>query len=178
MPGFQQTALNPSARNANSVVLLIGATTVAFAQSVGHTFGYTTQGLYGVGSAKPQEIQQLRVAPSITLTDFALTLAGETLLQGGVNIYSLLSNNAFDIHVVDGQSGESLFTYVSATTADFNENIPANSPITDTFTFLALDVVDNDGNSLLNVPSSFSIPSTAPIGNGLGLSFAASTPPA
>lgn len=177
MPGFQQTALNPSARNANSVVILLGSNAIAFAQTTGHDFGYTTQQLYGVGSAKPQEIQQLRVGPTITLTEFALTSSGDQLINGGVSLYSILSNNAFNLHVVDGITGESLFTYVGAVASNFNENIPANQPITDSITFMAMDVVDNNGNSLLNIPSSYQIPSTALIANGLGLSFAASTVP-
>lgn len=170
MPGFQQTQLAYSARNANSVVVLIGAVAVAFAQTVGHDFGYTTDQFYGVGSAKPQEIQQLRVGPTITLSEFALTTAGQQLIQGGQSLASLLSNNAFNLHVVDGPSGEPLFTYVGAVASSFNENIPTNQPITDNITFMAMDVLGPDGTSLLNIPSSYSIPSPATTGNGLGLS--------
>lgn len=174
MPGFGPTQLQYSARNSNSVVLLIGDQAVAFAQTSGHDFGFTTEQLYGIGSAKPQEIQQLRVGPTITLSEFALTQAGETLIQNGSSLVSLLANNNFDIHVVDGQSGKALFTYVGCVASSFNENIPANQPISDAVTFMAMDVVDNNGNSLLNIPGSFQIPNTATSGNGLGLNVTGS----
>jgi hypothetical protein len=172
MPAFNQNQLVYQARSANSVVLLIGDTPVAFAQTVGHDFGYTTQQFYGVGTAKPQEIQQLRVGPTITLSEFALTQAGEELINGGVSMVSLLSNNSFDIYVVDGKSGAALFAYVGAVASNFNENIPSNQPITDALTFMAMDVLDNNGNSLLNIPASYTPPSPYPQGNGLGLNLA------
>lgn len=170
MPGFSQQQLAYSARNSNSVVLLIGAVAVAFAQTVEHDFGFTTDQLYGVGSAKPQEIQQLRVGPTITLSEFALTTAGQQLIQGGQNLASLLANNAFNIHVVDGPSGQPLFTYVGSVASSFNENIPANQQITDNVTFMAMDVIGPNGQSLLNIPSAYTIPTPGTVaGNGLGL---------
>ncbi|MDE2232595.1 MAG: hypothetical protein KGJ90_00485 [Patescibacteria group bacterium] len=179
MPAFNANQLSYQARNSNSVVILIGDVAVAFAQTVGFDFGYTTEQLYGVGSAKPQEIQQLRVGPTITLSEFALTTAGENIIQGGVSLPALLSNNSFNIHVVDGPSGEALYTYVGAVASNFNENIPSNQPITDAITFMAMDILDNNGNSLLNIPSAYTIPSaaaagTGAAGNGLGLNLNAS----
>ena len=171
MPGFSPTQLQFSARNANSVVLLIGPTAVAFAQTMGHDFGFMTDQLYGVGSAKPQEIQQLKLGPTVTLTEFALTEAGEILINGGTTLVSLLANNSFDISVVDGQSGSPLFTYVGCVASSFNESVTANTPISDTVTFMAMDVLDNNGVSLLNIPSSYQIPSTTAPGNGLGLNL-------
>lgn len=174
MPGFNQQTLAYNALNGNAVALSIGDITVAFAQTVSHDFGFTTQGLYGVGSAKPQEIQQLRLAPTITLNEFALTSAGENLLTGGVSLASLLANNSFDIAVIDGLDDVVLFSYVGSVASNFNENIPANQPITQAVTFMAMDVLDENGNSLLNIPGAFSIPSTtATSADGLGLNVGA-----
>jgi hypothetical protein len=175
MPGFNAKQLQYNARNANSVAMYIGDIAVAFAQTVNHSFGYTTTGIYGVGSAKPQEIQQLRVGPTITLNEFALTQAGEALITGGASLAALLSNNSFDIAVIDGLAQEVLFSYIGCVSSSFDENIPANQPVSDALTFLAMDVLDQDGNSLLNIPGAFQLPSTTAVaGNGLGLNIAAS----
>lgn len=158
MPGFTQAQLKATAQNANTVAVLIGDQIIAFAQSVPHGFDLGTEGLYGVGSAKPQEIQQLKVAPQITVEQFKLTDAGLQKLQGNqITLVSLLANNEFNIHVVDGTNGTTQFTYVGCVAANFNENISANTVITDSISFLARDVLDVSGQSILNGPEAFSI---------------------
>lgn len=154
MPGFSQTQLNYKARNSNTVTLLIGDQPIAFAQSVSHSFDMGTEGLYGVGNPKPQEIQQMKVAPTITINNIDLTSGGMTAIQGTQQtLVSLLANNQFNIHIVDGASGQSLFTYVGCVASNFSQNIPSNQPITDDVTFLAQDVLDISGQSILNGPA-------------------------
>lgn len=171
MPAFKQSALQYRARNANSVTVMVGDQVVGFAQTTSHSFDFGTQGLYGIGSAQPQEIQQLRVAPQITLDSLALTNAGKQILGESATLSSILANNQFNMHVVDGATGDSLYTYVGCVASNFSENIPQNQPITDTITFLALDVLDQTGQSILNVGSAYQIPGggASSGGNGLGL---------
>lgn len=161
MPGFNQQQLNNQARNANTVTIMVGDQIIAFAQTTSHTFGYGAEQLYGIGSMKPQEVQQLRAAPSITLDYFALTAIGEQLLQGNQNFAYILSNNQFNIHVIDGTTNNVMFTYVGCVASNYSENIATNAIITDAITFLALDVLDDNGNSLLQGNSVFSIASSA-----------------
>lgn len=151
MPGFQPQQIANNARNGNTVAISIGDTVVAFAQTTNHSFGMGAEQLYGIGTAKPQEVQQLRMSPQITIDAFALTAAGINLLAGGANLAYLLAGNAFEIFVMDGINGNvALFVYVGCKAQSFAESIPTNAPIRDTFTFLALDVLDPNGNSLLN----------------------------
>lgn len=156
MPGFNQNQLTMSARNANTVTVMIGQQPIAFAQTVSHTFDLGTEVLYGVGNAKPQEIQQLKMAPQITIDQFNLTASGLQLLQSNQTaLSSLLANNEFSIAVVDGTNGQILFTYIGCVASNYNQNIPANQPITDAITFMAADVLDVTGKSILNGPNAF-----------------------
>lgn len=157
MPAFNQQQVAYKARNANSVVVLIGDQPVAFAQTVNHTFGYMTEGMYGVGTAKPQEIQQLKNAPTITIDTFALTAAGISIITAGQTLPALLANNSFSVCIVDGITNAAQLTYVGCVCSDFNESIGANRPVTDTITFLAMDVLDPSGVSILNGPNAIQV---------------------
>jgi hypothetical protein len=163
MPAFSPTQLNYRARNANSVTIMIGDIPVAFAQTVSHSFDMGTQALYGVGTAKPQEIQQLQFSPQVTLDNFALTSVGELLLDGGNDLVPLLTFNQFNISIADGTTNSTLYTYMGCTASNFAENIPTNQVITDAITFLAMDVYGSTGQSILN---SNSVLNTAAAGIG------------
>lgn len=176
MPGFNPQTLAYRARNANSVVISVGDQPIAFAQTTTHRQPYGTEGLYGIGSAKPQEIQQLKVSPEITLDNFALTSLGNNLIQGGTSFASIIANNQFNISVIDGIANITLFTYVGSVAQNFDETIAANRPVTDAISFLSMDVLDNTGQSILNGPNAYQVPSVVGQSSalGLGLTVAAS----
>lgn len=159
MPGFNQQQLDYKARSGNTVVVLIGDQPIAFAQTVTHSFDFGAEGFYGIGSAKPQEIQQLRNTPTITIDQLNLTQDGRRLTQGGsaTALVGLLANNSFNIVIVDGDSQEALFTYVGCVSGNFNESVPMNAAVTDATTFLAMDVLGQDGQSLLNGPNAYDV---------------------
>lgn len=129
---------------------MMGDQVIAFAQTTGHQIAMGGEQLYGIGTALPQEIQQLRMSPAFTLDAFALTKAGQQLLQAGATLSYLLAGQQYDMHVIDGLTNTVVFTYVGAKCQNFAENIPANAPVRDTYSFLALDVLDPNGNSILN----------------------------
>lgn len=158
MPGFNQQQLAYNARNANSVTIMVGDQPVGFAQTTSHSMDFGTEGLYGVGTAMPQEIQQLRNSMSITLDAFSLTAAGLLALGQPSNLASVLANNQFNLHVIDGATGQALFTYVGCVANNFSENIPANQPISDSITFTAIDVLDSTGQSIVNVGNAYQVP--------------------
>jgi len=174
MPGYNQQAAQNQARNANTVAILIGDQIVAFAQTVSHSYGFGTEQLYGVGTALPQEIQQMRVSPAISLSGFALTDDGIAQLAGGNNIAYLLANNQFNLIVCDGATNLPLFTYVACQASNYAETIAANQPVTQDIPFLALDVWDQNGNSVLNsgqnaITISTIAASAGAVAGGLGL---------
>ena len=147
-----------SVRNGNTVAVLLGDQVVAFAQTTGHQIPMGAEQLFGIGSQKPQEIQQLRMSPAFTLDQFALTQNGIDLLQGGQNLSYLLAGKQYDMVVFDGLSNQAIYTYVGCKAGNFAENIPANAPVRDTLSFLALDVLDplgvsimDDGNNAIQV---------------------------
>lgn len=174
MPSFNQQQLAYRAQNGNTVTVMIGDEPIAFAQNVSHSFELGTESLYGVGSAKPQEIQQLRVQPTITLNNFALTALGEQLVQEGVPLPFIIANNQFNISIVDGLTGAVRFTYVGAVASNFSESIPSNQVLTQDVSFLCMDVLGPQGTSLLDGPNAYSVPSTAGavVNGGLGISVA------
>ena len=173
MPAFNQQQNTYRVRNANSVTVLIGDEPIGFAQAVSHTFDFGTEGLYGVGSSLPQEIQQLRSAPQITIDSFALTNYGLDVLGQPTNLAYVLANNNFNFCVVDGTTGQAIYTYVGGVAQNFSENIPANQPITDAISFLCMDVLGDTGQSILNAGNVFQSPSVQGTmgGNGLGVSI-------
>ena len=178
MPGFAPTTQALSVRNGNSVAIVLGDQIIAFAQTAGHQLPFGTEQLYGIGSSKPQEIQQLRMSPQFSLDSFALTASGEQLLQGGVNLGYILAGSQFTMHVQDGLANPPtvLYTYVGAKCQNFSESIPANAPVRDSYSFLALDVLDangnsimDDGNNAIQVASSAVSIAANIVGNNLGV---------
>jgi hypothetical protein len=150
MPGYNAQQLAQNVLNANNVVCMLGDIAVAFAQTVGHQIPMGTEGLYGIGNAKPQEIQQLRMSPAFTLDNFTLTSAGVTLLAAGQRLEYALAGNSYEMHVVDGLTNTVVFSYVGAKAQNVAQNIPSNSPIRTSYSFLALDVLDANGNSIMD----------------------------
>ena len=174
MPGFNKQAVANNARNGNSVAAMIGDQVIFFAQTVGHQFPFGTEQLYGVGSALPQEVQQLRVSPQISIDSLALTAQGTNSLQGGTNLNYILAGYQFDFHVYDGLTETVIYTYVGCKCQNFSESVPANAPVRDTYSFLAQDVMDNFGNSILNTGENAIGIATASVGvsanlGGLGI---------
>lgn len=157
MAVYNQQAVNPLALSANQCLIFIGDQVVAFAQTVTHTFDLGTQQLYGIGSSMIQEIQQLRMNPSITIDSFELTEDGNTLIEGhdsGVGLTSFIVNNSFNISIkennANGGVGGYVYLYVGCQASNFSESIPTNQIVTKTITFSALDVLGSDGASILN----------------------------
>jgi hypothetical protein len=176
VPGFNGTTTALNVQNGNSVAIMLGDQVVAFAQTTGHQISMGGEQLYGIGSAMPQEIQQLRMSPAFTLDSFSLTQAGATLLQAGQNLNYLLAGKQYDMSVFDGLTGTVLFTYVSSKCQNFSQNIPVNAPVRSTYSFLALDVIDNEGNSIIDdgnnalavSAAGLVLGATTGLGNGLG----------
>lgn len=150
MPGFNPQPVASNVQNGNQVAVMLGDQIVYFAQTVGHQFPFGAEQLYGIGSALPQEIPQLRIAPQVTLDSFALTEQGETSLQSGVSLSYILAGNTFDFHVYDGLTQTVKFTYVGCKCQNFTGSIPTNAPTRNSYSFLAMDVLDENGDSILN----------------------------
>ena len=171
MPGYNQTQLNYNVLNANQVMVQLGDAVIAFAQTAPHSIDFGAEALYGVGDATPQEIQQLRILPQITLEFFALTQEGITLLGGGQRLAYTLANSQFQLHLIDNQSGTVIFTYVDCVAQSFSETLVSNRPVIDSIPFIAMDVLDSSGNSVLNsnsaiLPGNFVTAATSQTGLG------------
>lgn len=167
MPSFNQRQLNYKALNGNAVEIMLGDIPVAFAQTSAQNIDFGSDALFGIGSAKPQEIQQLRFLPSITIDTFTLTDQGFAAVGYPTVISSILANNQFDIHVLESD-GTVLMTFAGAVAQTFNQNIPTNAIVTEALAFLAMDVLDNTGQSILNSNSALNnINQLIAIGAGL-----------
>lgn len=150
MPGYSPAVIAQNVMNGNNVAVMIGDLVIAFAQTVGSQISFGTEQLYGIGTARPQEVQQLRVSPSFSLDSFSLTAHGLTVLGGGQRLEYILAGNSFEMHVIDGVTNTVLYTYVGAKAQNMSANIPSNAPLRSTFAFLALDVIDNNGDSIID----------------------------
>lgn len=149
MPGYNQEQLLYKVLNANACSILIGDVLVGFGQTMAPNMDYGTEGLYGIGSAKPQEIQQLKFTNTITLDKYRLTAEGQAFFGVTQPLWSLLANNYLDFFLLD-ETGEAFLAYVGAVAQSNNTNIAANTPITEGMSFLALDVLNGQGVSVLN----------------------------
>lgn len=149
MPSFNQQQLAYKAQNSNNVVIMVGDIPIAFAQTSAQGIDFGTDMLYGIGTAKPQEIQQLKFTPTISVDSFVLTNQGLTGFSVPSNFVSILANNSFDIHVM-AADGTILLTFVQCVANNYNQNVPTNAIITQTVTFQAMDVLDSTGQSILN----------------------------
>ena len=99
MPNINAEALKYAIRNSNDVQITLGTDTVAFGQPLTDSVAFGTDSFYGVGTARPQEIQQLRITLSITLDFLSLTAKGRTLLNNPTDWLTVLNQNSFDISV-------------------------------------------------------------------------------
>jgi len=167
MPGFNPAVVANNVQNGNQVAVMLGDQIVYFAQTVGHQYPFGAEQLYGIGSALPQEVQQLRISPQISLDSFTLTQAGKTALQGGVDLAYILAGNVFDFHVYDGLTNKVVFTYVGCKCQNFAQSVPTNSPSRNTYSFLAMDVLDVNGNSILSTGENALSVATAAASTGL-----------
>lgn len=149
MATYNQQQLLYKVQNANACSIMIGDVVIGFGQTVAPAMDFGTEGLYGIGSPKPQEIQQLRFSNIITLDKYKLTKEGNQFFGVTTPLWTLLANNYFDFFLLD-TDGSAFLAYVGAVAQSNNIGISANTPLTEGMSFMALDVLDHDGNSVLN----------------------------
>lgn len=149
MPGFNAQAIVAKIRTGNGVAILVGDVPVGFGQTSSQTLALNLERFFGIGSKKVQEQQQLRFEPSITLDTFQLTQAGLTFFGYSSTWIDLLVNTQLNIAVVD-QNGNSILTFVACSASDYTASVPANQPVTEATTFMAMDIWDASGTSILN----------------------------
>ncbi len=155
--GFLPTQLNYTVRNGNDVVVMLGDQQLAYGQTMDSSISFGTEMLYGLGSPMPQEIQQLRFRPSITVSFFTLSTLGQQLAANSQDILNILANNQFDIHVFAQKSNTIIKTYVQCVADTESEHFPVNGIITGNIAFSAMDVWGPNGQSILAQPGQFAI---------------------
>lgn len=158
MPSYNQQQLNYVAQNANGCKVMIGDVVVAYAQTSTTTFDMGAQQLYGIGSPAPQEIQQLRLSPAISVEFFELTANGLTLLGTGSRLVYNLANTQVDISIIDS-TGNPIMTFVGCVASSDSITVTANQVLLETVSFLGMDILDSSGDSILNSNAVYSIPS-------------------
>jgi hypothetical protein len=149
MPGFNAQAILAKVRTGNAVAILVGDTPVGFGQTSSHSLSFGTESFYGIGSKKPTEIQQLKYAPTITLSSLQLTDVGLKYFGYSSTWLEVLVNTELNISVADSK-GNVLVMFVGCTAGSYSSNISANVPISEEVSFEALDILDPNGVSLLN----------------------------
>lgn len=152
MPGYNAQQLAYKVLNANSVSIVLGDQVIGFAQSATPQIDMGTEPYYGIGSAKPQEIQQLRFTQNVTIDKFRLTAEGERFFGVSTPLETILANNNFDFYLLDNQ-GVAFLAYVGCVASNLGQNVSANTPVSESVAFMAMDVLDSDGNSVLNGPN-------------------------
>ena len=165
MPSYNQQTLVNKVRNGNAVAIIVGDQVIGFGQTVGNSVDFGTEQIFAVGSALPQENQQLKISPKITLSSMQLTADGLAAFGLAQTWLEILANTEMDIHLVDNL-GNGIITYVSSTAENYSANTAANQPVTEDVSFVSLDVLNGAGESVLNSNSAnvFS-PTTAPSAN-------------
>lgn len=148
MPSFNQTALQNSVRNGNGVTILVGDQVIGFGQSQTYSIDYGAESLYGIGSAKPQEVQQQKFGISVSLDNLELTPEGIAQFGYSATWVEVLTGNQLTFHSVDAD-GNALLTVVGAVAGNYSKSIPANQPLTESTSFQATDILGPSGTSLL-----------------------------
>jgi hypothetical protein len=137
-------------QTANACSILLGDVVLGFGQTMAPSIDFGTEGLYGIGSSKPQELVQLRFTNTITLDSYRLTKEGNAFFGvPDTPLWTLLANNSFEIYLLD-ETGTAFLAYVGCVAQTNNLNIAANTPLTEGISFLSLDVLDQNGVSVLN----------------------------
>ena len=149
MPGYNQTQLNYKVLNGNACSLFVGDHLIGFATASSPAWDMGTDAYYGIGSSKPQEIQQLRMSMTINVDKLRLTAEGESFFGESTPLVNILANNQFNIYVSD-ISGNPFLAYVGCVASNEGTNITTNAAVSETISFLAMDILDVDGNSILN----------------------------
>lgn len=150
MAGYSPTALANKVRNGNSVSILVGDQIVGFAQNLTVATGTGAESLYGVGSAKPQENQQLRFSINVSLDSLELTEEGMNYFGITTSWAEVIMGNKLTFHEVD-YAGNTLRTVVGCVAENFTVTTPVNQPITQTTSFIGMDVLNSSGKSILSV---------------------------
>ena len=148
MPGYNQQQIDPQVLSGNQVAILAGEQLIGFGQSADPSIDFGAEFLYGIGSAKPQEIQQFKIGSTISLSKMMLTDHGIALVGSSTPWVSILANNDIDLHMMD-PNGKPILTYVGCVAGSVSMNIPANQPVTENTSFMAIDVLGPDGSSVL-----------------------------
>lgn len=172
MPGFNQQQLAYKVLNGNAVALTVGDQLIGFAQSSSPSIDYGTDAYYGIGTAKVQEIQQLRFSQSITIDSLKLTAEGLAFFGESTPLSYILANNQFNIFLTDN-AGVAFLSYVGCVASNNSTAVSANQPVTEGITFMAMDVLDSDGNSVLNSNSALAVNFLASASGGSGTPTAA-----
>ncbi len=158
MPGSFNAQTNKyNVLNSNNVAIYIGTVPIAFGASLAVQTAFGARALFGVGSLRPQEIQQLQVLPALTLDTMVLSSGGLQTLGYPSSLLAVLANNKLAITVVDN-TGVPLFNYIDCTADNNSIQIAQNSPIAENVSFLARDVLDGNGVSLLGPASLVYVP--------------------
>jgi hypothetical protein len=163
MASFNQTAISSKVLSGNAVAILFGTQVVGFGQSSNFGVDFGTETLYGIGSANPQEVQQLKNSITVNLEVFMLTAQGIQILGYPTDFSEVLSGNQFNISALDAQ-GNPIKTAVSATAGNVSISIPANQICTESISFMCTDILGVNGTSILNgvnATSSVALASTA-----------------
>lgn len=149
MPSYSPEVLAYKVRNANACSIMVGSQLIGFGQTAATAVDMGGEGLYGIGSQKPQEIQQLKFTNTFTLDRLMLTDEGSAFFGESAQWITILANNSLNFFLLD-TDGTAFLSYVGAVATTTNTNIAANQPLTEGTSFLALDVLSADGISVLN----------------------------
>lgn len=147
MSSFAGKNLNYNVQSGNDAAVFIGDVRIAFGQDLTMNTSYGTQALRGIGSAMIQEIQQLIVTPSITLSNLYLSKRGTQQLGLQYELASVLGGNQFTIALHDSD-GNQIRQYLGCVCDTDNLNAPVNAVFSESVTFMAKDVLDANGVSL------------------------------
>lgn len=157
------------ARNGNQCVIFVGTTPIAFAEAFDFTIDYGAQQVYGIGSEKPQDLQQLKFAPRFSLRSIELTAEGVGLVGSGQNnLRNYLGNNYFNVGVFTADDAIIDLAFLMAMATSVRTTIPANGLVTDTFDCLAMDAINVLGLSLAGDPLLTNALGTPAIAAGVG----------
>lgn len=148
MSNFNPIPIAQQVMTANNVVILLGIQEIGFGQGVFFDTDFNALPLHGIGSQKPQEIQSQVFRPYVDILMLNLSNIGLTLLNYPSTLGDLLGLNQFNI-VMMGYNNLPMYTFVECTATRYNVGVSVSRPITEQIRFMAMDVLDVMGVSIL-----------------------------
>jgi len=148
MGQFNAKAIPGQVMTGNAVMIMAGLQEVGYGQAAAFNVGFHNRIQHGIFSQKPQEIQSQKFTPTVTLSMFALSSVGVSVLNFPSSLLDVFATSTINMVIMDAR-GLPIYIFEGCYVEEFDLNIQVNRPVVQRIQFFAMDVLDDLGMSVL-----------------------------